>query len=434
MSFTKRFISLFVLMFTLLACSLPSAVTETPAPPPSPTSTLPSVTAAVETPPTDTPIPGEPPTSTAVSPSGTPIVHLPAGQDIKITFIKMLDAANGWGVGGLDGNSDHVFSTADGGQTWKDLTPPEPAPTDPQTHKKAIGFFMDIQRAWVAFSGPDIAAPSQAWIWYTTDGGATWQHSSLIEPALYSEAYVPSDLSFVDAQHGWMIVHVGVGMNHDYFVLLATTDGGATWQTLISPNNDESRTQGGSKSGLVFVTHQDGWMTVNYHGVVAVPYFFKTQDGGLTWQSINLPAPPSLPDLFDQNQGYCDMTPPIFLTQNNVDLVLDCTLYTNDTSTKKSFLYETPDAGVSWSVYDYPGGPLQFVGPSTAFALGRDIQRSDDAGHTWSPVRTVNWDGQFSFVDASTAWAVATDSGQIALVKTSNGGSSWQEIKPKVAP
>jgi photosystem II stability/assembly factor-like uncharacterized protein len=300
-------------------------------------------------------------------------------------------------------------------------------------HKKALGFFMDPQKAWVAFSGPDMIPPSQDYIWYTTDGGATWNYSGLTEPALYgNEAYVPSDLSFIDAQHGWMMAHVGAGMNHDYYALLATTDGGVTWNTLISPQGDSSGTQGGSKSGLVFITPLDGWMTVDYHGVVAIPYFFKTNDGGTTWESVNLPAPPALPNLFDQNQGYCDMTPPTFFSVTTADLILNCTQYTNDVSIKKSFLYETSDAGASWNVYAYPGGPLQFIDVLTVFALGRDIQRSEDAGHTWRVVKTVNWDGQFSFVDASTAWAVATDNGEIALVKTSNGGLSWQEIKPTV--
>ena len=451
----KRFIPLFAIAVLLMACGLPTAVTSTVAPP-SPTSgpaeatvtaTEPAVVPPTETPAagsssspgsssssqtTSTSGPAEPPTSTAQPPSGAPIAHLPAGQNVKITFIKMLDATNGWGIGGLNGSSDHVLRTADGGLTWKDLTPPEPAPAAPQSHKQAIGFFMDAQKAWVAYYGSDMLPPSQAYIWRTTDGGVSWNYSGLTDPGIYSESYVPSDLSFVDAQHGWMMAHTGAGMNHDYYLLLATTDGGVTWNTLISPYNDTSGTQGGSKSGLVFVSPLQGWMTVDYHGVVAIPYFFKTQDGGNTWTSVNLPAPTTLPNLFDQNQGYCDMTPPTFFSATSADLVLNCSQY--DPSSKQSFLYESTDGGATWNNYPYPGGPLVFIDTKTAFALGRDIKRSADGGHTWLAVKTVNWDGQFSFVDANTAWAVAGNSGQLALVKTTNGAVSWQEIKPKVAP
>lgn len=346
-----------------------------------------------------------------------------------------MDAVKGWAIGGLSGNSDHVFRTADGGLTWKDVTPPEPAPADPQSPKQAIGFFMDEEKAWVVFSGASGLALDQAYIWRTTDSGTTWQYSALTEPALYQESYMPSDLSFVDAQHGWMIAHIGAGMNHDYYALLATSDGGATWTTLLSPYDDFSGTQSCYKSGMVFVTAQDGWMSVNCHGVVAIPYFFKTSDGGFTWQRMDLPAPPSEPDLFDNPNGYCALEePPVLLTTTFGALILDCTQFASGNSSKTSFLYETSDAGNSWDVYAYPGGPVQFINALTAFALGRNIQRTDDGGHTWIAVKTVNWDGQFSFIDANTAWAVATADGQIALVNTTNGGATWQEIKPQVAP
>ena len=46
----------------------------------------------------------------------------------------------------------------------------------------------------------------------------------------------------------------------------------------------------------------------------------------------------------------------------------------------------------------------------------------------------MNWDGQFSFVDLNTGWAVATNAGQIALVRTVDGGGTWQEVRPVVAP
>jgi len=448
----KRFAFLLAGALLMLACILPSAVTPTSLPPASTTTATPAAqitdtpVAATDTPAADvtaTPEPGtagppEPPTSSPVPPSGARIPHLSPGQNFTVTFIKMLDASQGWAIGGLGGKSDHVFHSADGGLTWKDLTPPQPASSDPQMPLKATGFFMDNQKAWVAFYADAFGArptPPQDYIWYTTDGGASWQYSALTDPALYvNEAYVPSDLFFVDAQHGWMMAHLGAGMNHDYYALLATTDGGVTWNALLTPENDNSQTQGGSKSGLAFITPLNGWMTINYHGVVAIPYYFKTHDGGTTWESVDLPAPPSLPHLFDQNQGYCDTNAPTFFTITNVDLLVDCTQYTNNASLRKSFIYESSDAGTTWKVYDYPGGPLDFVNMTTAYALGRSIQRSSDAGHTWVAVKTVNWDGQFSFVDANTAWAVATDNGQLALVKTTNGCVNWQEIKPKVAP
>lgn len=428
MSSAKRFLPAFVCVLLLVACGVPAAITETIAPS--------TPTVAQNPTPTNTPIPAQ-------LSLGAPIIHILAGQEIKITSIHMLDAMNGWGIGGpldSEGNS-HILRTADGGLTWGDVTPPEPA-SDPQSSKKAIGFFMDTQKAWVAFATMFPGTLDQVYLWRTTDGGATWQYSVLTEPALYQESYTPSDLSFVDAQHGWMMAHVGAGMNHDYYALLATADGGATWQTLVTPQEDSSGTQSCVKSGIVFATTQDGWMTVNCHGVVSIPYFFKTEDGGASWESVSLPAPSSTPDLFDGNHGYCDMEPPVFFTPTNADLILNCTQYTDTVIAKQSFLYETTNAGTSWNTYPYPGGKLQFIDPLTAFALGWEIHRSDDAGHTWLGVITALSqneqfsfiDAQFSFIDTQRAWAVATNNTPIALVKTTDGGLNWQEIKPKIAP
>ena len=424
----RKFFPLFLGTLLLLACALPTAVENIAMP-----TAVPTAIPAIQS--TETAEPAQMPTETPANPTQPPstmsIEHLSAGQEIKVTNIHMLDAAQGWAIGGLDANGDHILRTADGGLTWQDVTPPEPMAASSAT-QSAIGFFMDLNHAWVAYHGAVPSPAAQASIWRTADGGATWQQATLTDPALFTEGYMPSDLSFVDAQHGWMMVHVGAGMNHDYFVLLASTDDGATWQTLISPQNDASGTQGCYKNALTFVSPQNGWMTVDCHGVVPVPYIFKSDDGGASWQSIQFPAPPSLPDIFDK--GYCGPNNPILFTATSGDLVLDCIQYTDNVSTPHPFLYETADAGATWKTWPYPGGTLQFVGASTAFALSRSIQRSDDAGHTWNLVRTVNWDGQFSFIDANSVWAVASADGQIALVKSVDGASTWQEIKPKIAP
>jgi photosystem II stability/assembly factor-like uncharacterized protein len=77
---------------------------------------------------------------------------------------------------------------------------------------------------------------------------------------------------------------------------------------------------------------------------------------------------------------------------------------------------------------------LFFTDALTGLALGRWIYLTQDGGKTWSTVKQVNWDGQFNFLTFNTGWAVARNAGQIALVNTVDGGRSWQEIKPVVAP
>jgi photosystem II stability/assembly factor-like uncharacterized protein len=107
------------------------------------------------------------------------------------------------------------------------------------------------------------------------------------------------------------------------------------------------------------------------------------------------------------------------------------------------FLYSTVDGGSNWKAYalpsdftvlDPPSGGLFFINATSGLVLGRKIYRTGDGGKTWSLAKTVNWDGQFSFLDLNTGWAVARNAGQVALVRTVNGGGTWQELRPSVAP
>jgi photosystem II stability/assembly factor-like uncharacterized protein len=72
--------------------------------------------------------------------------------------------------------------------------------------------------------------------------------------------------------------------------------------------------------------------------------------------------------------------------------------------------------------------------PSTGLALSHDLYRTADAGLHWSKIRTVSWEGQFSFVDEQNGWAVARSEEAIALVRTANGGSSWELLEPEIRP
>jgi hypothetical protein len=56
-----------------------------------------------------------------------------------------------------------------------------------------------------------------------------------------------------------------------------------------------------------------------------------------------------------------------------------------------------------------------------------------DSGQTWTYLKTVNWVGQFSFIDETHGWAVARSGDEIALVNTTDGGRTWDIIEPQIA-
>ena len=60
-------------------------------------------------------------------------------------------------------------------------------------------------------------------------------------------------------------------------------------------------------------------------------------------------------------------------------------------------------------------------------------ERSDDGGQTWTTLKQLAWTGQINFVDPNNGWAVAQSDQAIALVKTADGGRTWQALDPLIA-
>ncbi len=430
-------------MLSLAGCNLPihfpTVVPSSPVPP-VPTQTTPTVLPASPTPlPPTTTTPNE--ISLPTPTLGLAIQHLTAGKKIDVTTIRMLTTKEGWAIGGLNKSSDHVFRTQDGGQTWRDVTPPEPV-AGADEKLAALGFFKDATHAWVAY-GPEGQGPIPpfVFVWSTHDGGATWNYSS-IPTSVSSEAFSPWYLNFADYQHGWLLVYLGAGMNHNYVVLFVTRDGGTTWTDILDPLNDLSGIQSFPKTGMIFVDAQTGWLTRDGNGVDMTPHIFRTPDGGVTWKRIDLPAPAQEPGFYDH--WVCSTHSPNAFSAQTVILAMKC-LDTNTFKTEQDYLYSTNDSGGTWKTYPLPadtilGQGLWFLDPQTGLVLGSKVYRTTDGGKNWTLFSILSWDGQFSFIDPNNGWAVARnqDKGEIALVRTSpNAGKwdgRWDILTPVVGP
>ena len=134
-------------------------------------------------------------------------------------------------------------------------------------------------------------------------------------------------------------------------------------------------------------------------------------------------------------EGACGLYDPFLVAPDVGYFRLSCLYNENGQRKEKDFLYKTDKGGMSWDILDTPGGEIYYLNESIIYSLGKDIERSTDGGQNWQFVKTVKWEGQFSFVDQNTAWVVAADKSDwenpiFALVKTTNGCSTFETIVP----
>jgi photosystem II stability/assembly factor-like uncharacterized protein len=429
-------------MKTLSVCALVfflllAGCTNFPLSVPTSTATQNSVTQTATTMPTGTATFTPEPTNTATSSSiplpPNPMAHFSAGAQVDIRRIQMFSTTAGWAEAQLGSSGDyHILHTSDGGNTWKDVTPPESGQSN--SFKTALEYFEDASSAWVLYDF-DIANASAGApiLWHTTDAGTNWTAASTISIMDMMEFFDPGFFSFVDQTHGWLLVHVGAGMMHDWVYLFATNDGGLTWSSLFDPTNS-TLWQSCSKTGMAFNTATSGIITGDCQGVAAGVYLFQTNDGGVNWSEVTLPDPAQAPGIFtDQNQA-CGSYNPAFLDNMHGFLQVDCKNF--NTSVSQSYLYKTSDGGVSWSPSPLPapGGSYQFLDTQNGFYVSGKVYVTNNGGASWQAVATVNWSGQPDFIDAQNGWIVAVSGDQSALVHSTNGGASWSIIHPVIAP
>jgi photosystem II stability/assembly factor-like uncharacterized protein len=269
---------------------------------------------------------------------------------------------------------------------------------------------------------PPLQAPV---VWRTLDGGQTWTTSQQLAISGGESYFVPENFFFINPLQGWLLVHVGAGMSHDYSNLYATSDGGITWQRLIDPYG--MGLQSLHNTGIAFADSQFGWVTKDNLAVMPGTFLEQTNDGGLTWENIFLPTPPEV-DWFKE-MIQCETLSPTFPEPEVAVVLVNCHTFDDRIY---NYVYRTTDRGETWQSLPLSTSAqsLVFINSEFGWALGRDIYQSTDGGLNWVKVKSVNWDGQFSFVDEITGWAVARADDAVALVFTQDGGQTWQQLTP----
>ena len=230
--------------------------------------------------------------------SWQPMAH----PTLDLRVLEFADRQVGYAIGG-----DVLFRTDDAGRSWRRLGP---APGG--TRFGAIGF-RDADRGFV--TGSDCSQDQCVLkISATKDGGQSWE--TVFSAPIGFSAF-PRAFQFVDPDHGWLAVEGGFLITHNggrtwtqqqvpfdhAFVrdadladkdhawaviswperLIRSLDGGQTWQA--APGTGGT----GRPQQVDFVDKNYGWYTANVCGErVCRALLFATQDGGETWEEIDL--------------------------------------------------------------------------------------------------------------------------------------------------
>jgi photosystem II stability/assembly factor-like uncharacterized protein len=142
-----------------------------------------------------------------------------------------------------------------------------------------MAYFLPSGHAWALSSQNQdqlSLLSSSAW-------SATWDHHDLHLPP--DSTWRPLQLKFASPASGWMVMQRETSQAFDSGILMKTSDGGLTWQSYDLP----------AAAPINFVSESEGWMT-NRNG----DELFHTMDGGVTWQPYPLYQytlyQPSLPE------------------------------------------------------------------------------------------------------------------------------------------
>ncbi len=359
-------------------------------------------------------------------PDAVPITSLPPGSMIEFEEISMSDLDHGWAVGGLPNTDQHILRTVDGGKSWVDITPPEPnsgAGADP---KQASAFFQAGGKAQVTYWYSDpTRAPLVLSLWVTNDWGSSWQSAGIRLFADLAEA--PPLIDFVEDGNGLLLIRYFVGMGNHAYALLASSDGGQNYTTVLEPQDTVDTCQ---RNKLILFDAQYGWMTGACPFLVDEGALLEvTRDAGRTWDEVSLPTPPMTSG--EAGVLYCEAVDPHPFSSEEGLLLVRC--QGEGEKILESYLYSTDDGGQNWDIEAFPATAAYFLDRQHGWALGKDIFWSEDGGQTWQPRKSVIWEGDFNFLDAEHGWAIARSGTEVALVRTADGGATWSLIEPIIA-
>ena len=296
----------------------------------------------------------------------SPWVEQVLSSDAEFRDIFFLDENHGWIVGGghnVDGGI--LGMTTDGGAHWRFRSGVVAKVQTRLFHLNAVHFENPLV---------GLIAADEGRLLRTVDGGAHWH------TLLRAGRRGLSDLFFIDDRTGWAA--------GDQWILL-TMDGGQTWaRTNAPPDGDD----GFRATAIHFLDADQGWL-VGHHAALR-----RTNDGGATWNAVDLMLEDSSPVFRDIQ----------FVGRDRGWLV-----------GARGTAFATTDGGKSWSRQRTGSlanfNDVHFIDEARGWIVGFEpktgvstIYHTNDGGQIWNPQATIRGESLQSlfFQENGRGWAV----------------------------
>jgi len=206
---------------------------------------------------------------------------VPGAETLQFRDVEGVSARVAYLMSAGPGTSSRVYKTEDGGTTWSLQFQNE----DPAAFYDCFAFWT--QKRGITFSD---AVNGRFPVIRTTDGEAWHDIGDLLPPGQIGEAAFAASGTCVTAQGGkraW----IGTG-GAPLARILATVDGGDTWEAYDTPI-----VQGTPTSGVITVDFRNPFHGILGGGEILAPTEFadtvaRTSDGGATWELTNWPPFP----------------------------------------------------------------------------------------------------------------------------------------------
>lgn len=315
--------------------------------------------------------------------------------------------------------SQALLLSKDGGVTWSNITPAGISMSNPETvliannQSHVMVASLDLSKGKVTVYTSLINNQKMNWSTSTVSG-----------------AFIASltTLQMTNQGFGYLFVGNGGAMGSEGDTLYTTQDNGTHWKQVSTAGASQTGASkgaiplAGTMKSISFIDQQAGFITGTYSGNSL--YLYSTHDGGKTWTQDNL----TIPKGYTANGGAASTYPPQFINNKIGFLPVEFrnqkrqVIFYKTTDGGKTW---QPTQAVNNTNFD--NRLWQAIDKThliTADNSNKSIFVSQDGGQTWHQSSiTIKLD-QLSMTNTTHGFASSGNS----IYKTADGGKTWVKI------